>query len=151
MIGSRRGFTIMELVVVVAIIGIITAIGTPVFLRFMQASTLRAGAEEMAAVLNSARQLAIKENTTVCVTNDGTKMQYHVGGCANAAWTGAGTDASGFIRLANNVKVSPAGTSVIFTYLGAASTAGTLTVTNPQDSKILHVIVAATGRVSIGP
>ena len=139
-----------ELVVTVAIIGIIMALGTPVFLRYLQSSKLRAGAEEMATVLSSARQLAIKENSTVCVTNDGTKVQYHVGGCANAAWTGQGTDTTGFIRLANSVTVS-SGTSVVFTYLGAASTAGTYTVTNPQDGATLHVIVAATGRVSIGP
>jgi Tfp pilus assembly protein FimT len=149
---------VIELVVVVAIIGIIIAVSMPLFLSYWRASTLKAGAEEMAAILNSARQLAIKENTTVCVRNDGTRVQYHikppppsiVAVCEAAAWTGVGTDGSGNMRLANNVTVS-GGTNVVFTYLGAASTAGTYTVTNPVDGRTMSVIVASTGRVRIGP
>lgn len=135
---------------VVAIIGIIMAVSMPLFLSYWRTSTLRAGAEELSAVLNSARQLAIKENTSVCVTNDGTRVQYHLTTCGAAAWTGVGTDSSGNVRLANNVGVS-GGTNVVFTYLGAASTAGTYTVTNPADGRTMSVIVASTGRVRIGP
>ena len=134
---------------VVAIIGIIMAVSTPLFLSYWRASTLKAGAEELSAILNGARQLAIKENTSVCVTNDGTSVQYHVGTCVAAAWTGVGTDGSGNMRLANNVTVS-GGTNVVFTYLGAASTPGTYTVTNPADGQTMSVIVASTGRVRIG-
>jgi Tfp pilus assembly protein FimT len=141
---------VIELVVVVAIIGIIMAVSMPLLLSYWRTSTLKAGAEEMSAILNSARQLAIKENTSVCVTNDGTRVQYHVATCGAAAWTGVGTDGSGNMRLANNVMVS-GGTNVVFTYLGAASTAGTYTVTNPADGKTMSVIVATTGRVRIGP
>ena len=39
--------------------------------------------------------------------------------------------------------------SPVFTYLGAASTPGTLTVTNPTDGRTLSVVVAASGRVTI--
>lgn len=140
-----------ELVVIVAVVGIIMAVSVPVFLGFWRTSTLRAGAEEMAAVLNGARLLAIKENTTVCVTNDGIRVQYRVGGCGAAAWTGPGTDPAGLISLANRVTVNNAGPNVIFTYLGAATPGGTFVVRNPQDGRTLNVIVATTGRVSIGP
>jgi Tfp pilus assembly protein FimT len=112
---------------------------------------LRAGAEELAAILNGARQLAIKENTTVCVKRHGPRVRYHTPACGGAAWTGVGTESNGNIPLANNVTVSAATADVIFTYLGAASTPGTFTVTNPVDGRTMSVIVASTGRVRIGP
>lgn len=141
----------IELVVVVAIIGIIMAVSTPVFLSYWRTSTLRAGAEELATILNSARQLAIKENTNVCVKRNGNRVRYHVSTCGGSAWTGVGTESNGDIRLANNVTVSSNTADVIFTYLGAAATAGTYTVTNPVDGRTMNVIVASTGRVRIGP
>ena len=142
----------IELVVVVAIIGIIMAVSTPVFLSYWRTSTLRAGAEELSAILNGARMLAIKENTNVCVTNTGTAARYHVApaACGGTAWTGVGTDSAGNFRLANNVAVT-GGVNVTFTYLGAAAPAGTFTVTNPVDGRTMNVIVASTGRVRIGP
>jgi Tfp pilus assembly protein FimT len=142
----------IELVVVVAIVGLIMAVSTPVFLSYWRTSTLRAGAEELSAVLNNARQLAIKENTTVCVRRQGsTRVRFHTPTCGGAAWTGVGTEANGDIRLANNVTVSADTADVIFTYLGAAAPGGTYTVRNPVDGRTMSVIVASTGRVRIGP
>lgn len=149
---GARGFSLIELVVVVAIAGVIMAVSTPVLISYWRTSTLRAGAEEMTAVLNNARQLAIKENTTVCVRRQGTnRVRYHTPTCAGSAWTGLGTDSNGDIRLANNVTITAATADVIFTYLGAASTPGTFTLTNPVDGRTMQVIVASTGRVRIGP
>jgi prepilin-type N-terminal cleavage/methylation domain-containing protein len=147
-----RGFTMVELVVVVAIAGLIMAVSTPMFLSYWRTSALKAGAEELSAVLNNARQLAIKENTSVCVSRQGSnRVRYHLGTCAGAVWTGVGTDASGDIRFMNNIQVTNASADVVFTYLGAASTAGTFTVRNPVDGRTMSVIVASTGRVRIGP
>jgi Tfp pilus assembly protein FimT len=147
--NDGRGYSAAELIVVVAIIGLIMVISVPFFLTYWQTSTLRAGAEELVTVLNGARQLAIKENQTVCVTNDGTSVIYHLTNCGNPAWTGPGTEANGAIRLANNVRVSAGTANVTFTYLGAAGTAGTYTVLNPANGRALCVAVAASGRVSI--
>jgi prepilin-type N-terminal cleavage/methylation domain-containing protein len=159
--GSRRslcrlprlvqgGFTAIELIVVVGVIGIIMAASAPFFLSFLRTSTLRAGAEEMSGVLSRARQLAIRDNISMCVTRTGSQLQYRIGSCGGAIWTGPGTDGAGFIQLANNITVA-SGPDVVFTYIGTATTAGTYTVANPQDSRTLSVIVAPSGRVSLGP
>jgi prepilin-type N-terminal cleavage/methylation domain-containing protein len=147
---GARGFTMAELIVVVALIGIIMAIGMPVFLTFWQTSTLKAGAEELAAIVNNGRLLAIKENQNVCVQSASNTVRYLVGSCSGTVWTGPGTDGSGRITLANNVQVS-SNTDIVFNYLGAATTAGTYTVRNPTDGRTLSVVVATTGRVTLGP
>lgn len=150
-----RGFTATELVVVLAIVGVITAVSVPTLWTYFRTAALRGGAEEAVTVLNSARQLAIRLNTTVCVTNNGTLVQYHVGTCAAAAWTGPSTDAGGNVRLANGIALS--GTNnLCFNYLGAGSATpapcvanGTLTVTNPTGGATMSVVVATTGRIRI--
>lgn len=149
------GFTMAELVAVVAILAIVSALSLPTLWTHIRTATLRAGAEELASVLSGARQLAIRTNATVCVTNDGTVAQYRVGSCEGPAWTGVGTDSAGHVRLANHLRVG--GTPhLCFNYLGAGSATpspcaanGTLTVTNPSGGATVNVIVATTGRVRI--
>jgi Tfp pilus assembly protein FimT len=143
-----------ELVVVVAILGLITAVSVPSLWTYLRGATLRAAAEEAVAVLNGARHLAIRMNTTVCVRNDGTQAQYHVGSCAAPAWTGVGTDAGGNIRLANGVRLSGS-PMLCFNALGAGAATpspcaanGTLLVT-AAGGDTLSVIMATSGRLRI--
>jgi Tfp pilus assembly protein FimT len=144
-----------EALVMVAVIGVITAVSIPTLWTYFRAASLRGGAEEAVTVLNAARQLAIRLNTTVCVTNDGTRVRYHVGACTAAPWTGPGTDAGGSIRLANGISLGGA-SNLCFNYLGAGSATpapcvanGTLTVSNPAGGATLSVVMATTGRIRI--
>ena len=156
--SGQAGFSALELVIVVAVIGILMAASTP-FFRSFRTSAVRAGGEEMAALLGQARLLAIKDNTNVCVTNNGTSVQYLVRTAADCStipgvtsvWGGPGTDAAGFIRLANNVTVAPSTAAVVFTYIGTANAPVAYTVSSPPDPNVLSVTVAASGRIHIGP
>ena len=143
------GYTLIELIVAIAIMGILASVGVPFFLSYYQAMVVRSGADEMATILNSARYQAIKQNTSICVALAANKVQYLVGGCGGAVWTGVGTDSAGFITLQNTMQVSGATASVVFTNLGAASTGGTYTVKNPTTGKTLTVTVAGSGRITI--
>ncbi len=145
---STAGFSMAELSVVLVVIGILTAVGLPEFLSYWQRATLRAGAEEVATVLNGARQLAITSNSTVCVTAATTTLQYHVGACGNATYVGPGTNAAGDIILATGVRVAN-NPLVTFTYLGGAGTNGVYTVTNPVNNTTQTVTVSVSGRITI--
>jgi len=149
-VDRQAGFNLTELMVVVAIIGLLAAVSTPFFLSYLQSATLKSGAEEVAALLNQGRQLAITNNQNVCVNITATQMRYRVGGCAGTTWVGTGTDASGNVNMPAGVTLA-ASADPVFDYLGRATPAATYTVTNPQDSKTLTVSVAASGRVRIGP
>jgi Tfp pilus assembly protein FimT len=138
-----------ELFVVIGLIGVIMAISTPFLLSFIRTSALRAGAEEMATVLNRARQLAIKDNRSICVTNNGSRVQYRIATCGGTIWTGPGTDSNGFVRLANNIDVTAG--QVTFTYIGTAPLGGSYTVSSPHDASTLSVVVVPSGRIAITP
>ena len=145
-----RGFGLAELLVVIAILGLLTTLGMPYLISYWQASTLTTGAQELQTILNSGRQLAIRNNTSICIKRNTTSVRYLTGGCAGGAWTGAGTDGNGWIVLANNVSITngPAA-DVIFSNLGAANPAGTFTVQGPSNAQTLTVTVAGSGRVTI--
>jgi len=108
------------------------------------------GAEELATAVNRGRHLAISRNTTVCAQVSGTSVTLRTGGCAGTLFTGIGTTAAGLIALTSGMRASFAsGTSVVFTNLGAASTAATLRVTHPTTGKTRDVVVSASGQVRV--
>ena len=161
---NARGFSFIELSVVMAVIGVAMAISVPFFLTYWQSSTLKAGAEELVTALNGARQLALSRNQSVCVTNNATTTEYassatvpettiayHLSTCGAAAWTGGGTESDGSIRLANGVRVSAATANATFNYLGAAGTGATYTVLHAPSSRALCVVVAPSGRITVAP
>lgn len=164
---DARGFSLAELIIVVAVIGVLAAIGMPTFLSYWKTATIKAAAQEVVAALNVGRQLAIKENLSVCVKTDAgtgayaTKLRYVLGGCGSGTlvacatnpatpcvWTGAGTDPDGYVTLANRMEAN-ASSEVLFSYLGAATTAGTYTVRETDTtSPTATVTVAGSGRVT---
>ncbi|HBH04260.1 MAG TPA: hypothetical protein DDZ42_20500 [Candidatus Rokubacteria bacterium] len=147
---AARGFTLAELLAVIAMIGVLSVLAAPSLISYWQVSTLQAGAEELAAAVNRGRHLAISRNTTVCAQVSGTAITLRTGGCAGTVFTGIGTTAAGLIRLTGGMQVSFAsGASIVFTNLGAASTAATLRVTHPATGKTRDVVVSAAGQVRV--
>jgi type II secretion system protein H len=146
---NERGFGLAELIVVVAIIGLLAALAVPSMLTYWQSSTLSAGAAEMASILNRGRQLAIAQNGNVCVQVSGTSVRYRSVSCAGTIWAGTGTTSAGLVSLSNGLQISNGGASVIFTNAGGANPGGSYTVTDPRTSRTRTVQVTATGRVTV--
>ena len=139
---------------IVAVIGIVSVLATPAFISYSQAARLKGAAQEVATILNQARQVAITRNTTTCVLRDpsANKVRFTTGTCVDTNyWTGPATDAQGWFTLTEGINVSAASANVVFTHLGTASTGGTYTVLNPQTNRTLRVTVALSGRITIGP
>ena len=144
----EAGFSVTELVVVIALIGVLFTMTVPFFLSYYQAAAARANVQEVITLFNQARELAIKQNEFVCVnmpTN--TQMAFLLSSCAGTAWTGAGTDGAGIINLPQGFTIWPP-INVTFNYLGAAGAATTYTMTNSTTGQTSTISIALTGRVT---
>ena len=62
-----RGFSLAELLVVVAIIAILSTMTIPYMVTYLRSSTVTAGAQEMRTAMHRARQLAITLRQPICV------------------------------------------------------------------------------------
>jgi type IV fimbrial biogenesis protein FimT len=81
--SERRssGFTMLELVIVIAIVGVLIALGVPSFKYVTTANRIAAEVNGLLGDMQFARAEAIKEGQTVvvCVSSDGTS-------CTNSPW-----------------------------------------------------------------
>ena len=148
---NARAFALPEVLVVVTIVGVLATLAAPTLVRYARTAALQAAARELATSINLGRQLAISRNTTVCVeVASPTNIRLRTGGCGGAAWTGPGTDGTGAIKIADSgaLRLSAAA-PVVFTSHGAATPAGSYTLTDAADNATRTVVVAATGRVSV--
>ncbi len=68
---TRRGFTLMELMIVLALAAVVLAIGAPNFREFRQNNRLTATANDFLASLQLARTEAVKRQTTVSICPSG--------------------------------------------------------------------------------
>jgi general secretion pathway protein H len=74
----EQGFTLFEILVVLAIIGLVTAVMAPALFRGLGATQARAAAYEIAAALRQARSEAVAENADVAVVFDLARHAYAV-------------------------------------------------------------------------
>ncbi len=79
---SVRGFSLIELVVTIAVLAILVTLATPSFTSLLNASRLTSQANELVASLQLARSEAVRRNSrvTLCRTTNGTS-------CAGVAGT----------------------------------------------------------------
>src|SRR5207249_9822847 len=105
---------------------------------------------DLATVIRLGRQMALSLNIAVCDQVIGANVRLRRDGCGGTPWTGAGTDGAGTNRISDGgTLVIGATADIIFSNLGAASPAGTYTITNVADGRARRIVVAATGRISI--
>jgi len=148
--GAIGGFSAVELLVVVALIGLVATLASPTLFSYWRAAKLSAGAVELQTVLNRGRQEAIRRNDSVCVEHVAPRIRLRLSTCGGSVITLPGTDGNGWFALVNDIEVSGNTANVAFTYLGAASVSGRYTVRNrAYTAQTTTVSVGSSGRVTI--
>lgn len=101
-LNPHRGFTLTEMVTVIALIGITTAIAAPSFSNLLKNNRITAAANELLTSLTLARSTAITTRTqsVVCPSNDSTSDKPSCGGAWEDGWIV-------FTDIDGNGEVSP--------------------------------------------
>ena len=147
---TARGFTLIELIVVIALIAILTAIAVPSYQTFMVRSRLKGAARQVMSDLMNARMMAVSQNQKVKVHVENGGHTYEIWSDANH--DGAVDDNEG-VNISKDVQqdyydVTLSTTNdTIFNPRGAADAFGTIQVTNPAGFK--NITVAISGRVAV--
>jgi type IV fimbrial biogenesis protein FimT len=118
---THRGFSVIELMVTVAIIALLMVFGMPMYGTWLQNSQLRASAESIMAGLQFARSEAVRRNDTQGVQLSLTGNAWSVSAVADLADPTKVLRQGGGPDLAANAVVAPNPadkTNVTFTSLG---------------------------------
>jgi type IV fimbrial biogenesis protein FimT len=148
--GNSRGFSIAELMTVVSVIGILTAIGIPSFLSFQPSMRLNGAAREVLGKLMWARAYAVQNNNTSIVTF----LTDHSFQIFNDSNGNGSADAGETITVDLQTDysdvtftISGSSSTPVFNGRGTASTDTTVTMSNSSGSKTVEV--RPTGNVKI--
>lgn len=158
-LSMRRGFTLIELMVAIAVMAVLLATAAPSFNNALLGSRLNAYANNLVSSAIVARSEAIKRNSavTLCASSDGTSCA--VSGGWEQGWVVmAGTTLiqrelavpSGF-KITGLNSASTEIRSLTFQPTGVGATQATLTVcraTPTEGSQERVVSISATGRAS---
>jgi type II secretion system protein H len=147
---SEHGYTLTELLVVLAVIGIMALIAVPFLLTYTSGATIDYAARELRSGLNRAKLMAVTTRQPVCVQPiAGGYRFFQNTTCTGTPWSGTGTGANGVLTLANTMTVAlAAGSNPVFNQFGVAVQTGVLRVSGPT-GRTLTVSVEASGRVTI--
>lgn len=63
--GAQRGFTLIELMMAIVVLGILTGVGLPSFLQMLRSAQIRNGAETLVSGIQRARAEAVARNANV--------------------------------------------------------------------------------------
>lgn len=158
--GTRRpvdaGFTMIELLTVITMVGIIMAIAISGWVRWTNASAQSGATEKLEGVMRSAQQRAVTESTSVCVLFNVGADTYttYIGACSASTkvlLSGPFGLDSKSVHLSSAVFTGSSGTSagVTFTSRGTA-TPGKLKLRRDDAATVTTVTVEGlTGRVVI--
>jgi type II secretion system protein H len=149
----RRGFSLVEVLIVLAILGILGTLTISNLLSAKPNAELDKGQEEVSFLLNQARMLAVSEelNTRMVFQTNG-EYWYEQQDRDTGTWSIA-TAGGGKSKLPSTVTLTgntfPAQT-ITFTPRGTLFVGGTLTFTNTQSKTATLVGNVATGRFPLG-
>ena len=147
MLGRKHcesGFTLIEVMIVVAIIGITAGLAIPNYVEWTAQHDLREAVSEFSSNLNLARVVAMNRNRQATVT-----IQL-VAGLINVSGTAGGTPIFSPQALSTSVTGLPAGTTnVVFSSLGLSTAAANQVIQIVNTRGLIYsVLVMPSGKVT---
>jgi prepilin-type N-terminal cleavage/methylation domain-containing protein len=158
---QQQGFTLIEIMVVVAIMGIFSMIAIPNFISWLPRHRLSLAAQDVASGLIKARSRAVKDNTVVVFGQTGNSFWAFAddgAGSADGA-DGVPVDANNSTQEGDEQTVVsvplPSGITItasfqtIFDRRGFPSAPGTITLRNSRGAR-RDIVLSLAGNVQVG-
>jgi type II secretion system protein H len=148
-----RGFTLIEIVVVVALVGILSSIVLPDFKKTVDHYKLNVAAQQLSHNIRMVQQKAISEGVPYKILFDMNKRDYYIIKSALNGFQGkvvklpegVNFEWTSFTTNFNNSKNE---NTLIFSVSGAPIQAGTVALKN-KNERLYVMVTVATGRVRI--
>jgi type IV fimbrial biogenesis protein FimT len=144
---EQRGFSLLEMMIVVVIIGVLAAIGMPAYSTWKQQQAVSNAASSLLAHLKQARSLAVAENRSVSITFSSTAYTFDAdtaispappcGPCRN--------EAIDYSQFSTKLSISPT-TTRTFKSRGTANS-GTMTLSASGNSEAITVNIIGRARL----
>ncbi len=140
----EEGKTLMELMVVMALAGIIMAMAMPNFLLLKSQADGRSMTQELASELRLARQLAMTRRERIRVVFD---LEQQV---VTAEYANRGTTYRSYGYASTGIRIDKpsGGTDILFHPSGRTATATTIQLRS-RDGRVHKLTVGLTGKVSV--
>jgi type IV fimbrial biogenesis protein FimT len=148
--NKQSGFTLIEMMIVIAIMGIFAGIAIPNYLSYMPKHRLNGAARRVMGDLMAARMKAVSQNCDVRVAFVADDAEYKI-------WTDSNNDGAidSGEEITKNIQsnyhdVTISTTKNIeFHSRGTANPSGTITLTGSNSTNSKNVNIRITGRVKI--
>lgn len=132
----RRGFSLLELLIVLAVIGVLLGLGAPLLNQFIAQRRLDEAAITLSNALRRAGDQAITQSESVTMTLNGSDI----------SWQNEASQVLGKARLPNSAKLTPT-TTVTFSGRGLPTQKHDFTVSLASNQKAVYLL--PTGAVII--
>ena len=140
---AQRGFTLIELMIVVTLLGVFAAIAVPNFTQFINKSRTQSFNNELQALIQYARATAVEQRTFVRACK------------GDSAWTVRktcnSTDVLRTLDIPASLSVASNPTAIVFRYNGTSSDAQVVTCQGTDYANGFTLDVKATGSVQSWP
>lgn len=136
---DRRGFSIAEILVAIAVFAILAAIAAPQFLAFRPRNRLNGAARQIYAELMWARSKAVNDNAAYVVTFP-TNQTMQIAGST--------TKTVNIQTEYSDVTLSSSASTITFSSRGTTDVGPTITLTNSSGTKTVTVRITGTASIS---
>lgn len=145
---DERGFTLMELIIAIVIVGIVSALGIMGFKQWGEAGTVEKAARVVAADVALTRQYAIQRREGVSLVADETARSYQIRSATGVVLLRRDFDAANDLPL-TQLDVRLPGDSIAFNSRGLVANAGVAQVDVGRTGRTQRVSFNALGRTRI--